>query len=255
MPIEPHAPDTRPVRLRVNLPFALLVAGVLPLLTALGFWQLGRAIEKEEALRLYDTRRTAPPAALAELDPQDAAQLDARRVVLKGRYMREKAFLLDNRILEGRVGYELLMPFADTSGLTVIVNRGWLQAPPTRAQLPEITTPSDSIELRGELHVPPADAKSEPSATEGWPSVVQAVDVPALSALAGVRAFPYLVRLEPGQPGVTDADWPRVNMSPDRHRAYAAQWFLMAIALLVVFVTGGTNIRACLAARRERSTP
>jgi cytochrome oxidase assembly protein ShyY1 len=252
MPIAPPPPEKRPVRFRVNLRFAAIVALGLPLLVGLGHWQLERAAEKEQVIRLYDARRAAAPALLAELTTRDAAQIDARRVLLKGHYLPGRAFLLDNRILEGRVGYELLMPFADASGQTVIVNRGWLQAPPTRAELPEITTPPGPLELRGELHVPPGDAPPELYATDGWPSVVQAVDIPELSARAGVKAYPYLVRLEPGQPGVTAADWPRVNMTPDRHRAYAAQWFLMAIALVIVFVGGGTNIRAWLAARTER---
>jgi len=251
MPTEPPPRVNMPVRFRVNSRFAVLVVVGLPLLLALGNWQLTRAAEKEQALELLDARRKAPPASLAEFGTQDAAKLDARRVLLRGRYLPEKSFLLDNRVLDGRVGYELLMPFADSAGTTVFVNRGWLQARSTRDKLPEITTPSGTLELLGELYVTSGDARTELFATDGWPSVVQAVDVPALSARAGVQAFPHVVRLAPEQPGVTPANWPRVNMNPDRHRAYAMQWFLMAIALLIIFVIGGTNIGAWIAARRE----
>ena len=50
--------------------------------------------------------------------------------------------------------------------------------------------------------------------------------------------------------GVTEADWPAVNIQPERHEAYAAQWFLMAVALVAVFLFGGTNVLAW--SRRKR---
>lgn len=259
MPAEAPPPESSPaaaaLRFRVNRAFLVFFVLGLPLLVSLGVWQLSRAAEKEQALRVFEEQRAAAPVPIASVDASDDARLDGKRVLLRGRYLPDKSFLLDNRVLAGRVGYELLMPFADASGLTVIVNRGWLLAPPTRDQLPPLETPAGDIELRGEIHVPLSDSVADIMATEGWPSVVQSVDVRALSARAGIRTFAYLVRLEPGQPGVTDADWPRVNMAPERHRAYALQWFLMAIALAVVFVSGGTNLMAWLRARRRKARP
>ncbi len=52
------------------------------------------------------------------------------------------------------------------------------------------------------------------------------------------------------EPGVTEADWPAVNIQPERHEAYAAQWFLMAVELVAVFLFGGTNVLAW--SRRKR---
>ncbi len=252
-PQEAPESESDPQRLRCNLRFAALVIVSLPLLIALGCWQLARAVEKEDALRLAETRRLAAAVSIAQVEPAEGRGLDDRRVLLEGRYLAPHAFLLDNRIFQGRVGYELLMPFRDATGTTVIVNRGWIMAPPTREELPAFETPGGPLRLQGRIHVPSATALPETHATPGWPSVVQAVNVPELARLASLEAFPFVVRLDPGQPGVTDADWPIVNMDPDRHRAYAAQWFLMAIALLVVFVTGGTNIRAWLAAHRQKA--
>jgi surfeit locus 1 family protein len=252
-PLDASGSEPAQLRLRCNLRFAALVIVSLPLLIALGFWQLARAVEKEDALRLAETRRLAAPVSIDRMDASEASNLDAKRVLLEGRYLPERAFLLDNRIFQGRVGYELLMPFRDLSGVTVIVNRGWLMAPPTREELPTFPTPGEQLRLQGRLHVPSTTVQPDIHATPSWPAVVQAVNVPELARLAGVEVFPFLVRLDPAQPGVTDADWPTVNMDPDRHRAYAAQWFLMAIALLVVFVTGGTNLRAWLAAPRQKA--
>jgi cytochrome oxidase assembly protein ShyY1 len=42
-------------------------------------------------------------------------------------------------------------------------------------------------------------------------------------------------------PGV-DVDWQLVNTSPDKHRAYAVQWFTMAVVLLVFFLLRSSNL-------------
>ena len=245
------SPALHDSRFRCNLKFAVLVLTLLPLLMSLGFWQLARATTKEQALAAFDLQRSAPPLPLAAVDLSDASPLTGRRVELRGHYLPANAFFLDNRVFRGHVGYELLMPFADASGRIALVNRGWLQAPPTRDKLPPIATPDEALVLQGRLYFPGTAKRPALYATAGWPSVVQAIDVEALAAQAGVQAFPYLVLLHPGQPGVTEADWPHVNMSPARHRAYAVQWFLLAAGLLVVFAVGGTNLRPWLATRKQ----
>jgi cytochrome oxidase assembly protein ShyY1 len=65
-----------PLRLRCNLRFAALVIVSLPLLITLGFWQLARAVEKEDALRLAQTRRLAPPVSIDRMDPSAGSGLD-----------------------------------------------------------------------------------------------------------------------------------------------------------------------------------
>ncbi len=184
------------------------------------------------------------------IDSADGAALDARLVELEGRYLPDYPFLLDNRILRGRVGYELLMPFEDRSGRTVIVNRGWLEAPPTREELPAFDTPTGTLVLQGEFHVASSRFSSGLQATASWPRVVQAVELSAMARYVQRELYPAVVRLEADQPGFSEAEWPRVNISPEKHRAYAAQWFGMALALLLVFVFGGTNLREWWNGRR-----
>lgn len=236
--------------LRCNLKFAALVIVLFPVLLALGAWQLVRAEEKTRELARVAEQRASGPLPLAMIDASDAVALDARLVELEGRYLPDYAFLLDNRILRGRVGYELLMPFEDRSGLTVVVNRGWLEAPPTREELPRFDTPEGRLVLHGEFHVPYSRFSNGLQATASWPRVVQAVELPAMARYVRRELYPAVVRLEAGEPGFSEAEWPRINISPEKHRAYAAQWFGMALALLLVFVFGGTNVREWWIRRR-----
>ena len=176
------SPALHDSRFRCNLKFAVLVLTLLPLLMSLGFWQLARATTKEQALAAFDLQRSAPPLPLAAVDLSDASPLTGRRVELRGHYLPANAFFLDNRVFRGHVGYELLMPFADASGRIALVNRGWLQAPPTRDKLPPIATPDEALVLQGRLYFPGTAKRPALYATAGWPSVVQAIDVEALAA-------------------------------------------------------------------------
>lgn len=236
-----------------NLKFAAFVVTLLPLLLALGAWQLWRAEEKSRVLAQYETRRAAPPLPLSSFVPSDGPALDGRRVELRGRFVASRSFLLDNRVWQGRVGYELITPLREETGNIVFVNRGWLLAPPLRSTLPELDTPAGELCLLGEFHVPARRRALPLYPAPGWPRVVQSIDVEEMGRLAGIEPYPHLVRLSPGQPGVTEhAEWPRVNILPQRHVAYATQWFLLAAVLLAVFLLGGTNLREWLRERRAR---
>ena len=231
--------------------FALLAALGVALLIALGCWQLERAERKEELLLLAEQRSAQAPLALASLRVAQPAAVDRMPLALSGHWIEGRDFLLDNRVSEGRAGYELLSPFRDDSGLVVFVNRGWIAAPPTRDRLPAVATPPGRHELRAVVQAVVQGTEPLPD-TAGWPRRVQAVEPRALAALAGLEAVPYLARLP--TPGAA-AGLP-ARLAPEHHRASALQWFLMAFALGVVFVCGGTNVASWLWPRgRERMHP
>jgi cytochrome oxidase assembly protein ShyY1 len=47
------------------------------------------------------------------------------------------------------------------------------------------------------------------------------------------------IRLEPGQPGVFAAAPLQADFRPERHRAYAAQWFGLALVLAGAYLVYG----------------
>ena len=216
----------------------LVVAVLLPMLVLLGFWQLARAEEKRHLLASYDARRTAEPMPISQLETTvDKAY---RRVHLSGHFDAEHSVLLDNRTRDGKAGVELLQPFYDqASNLWLLINRGWLPWPDRRTAA-EYSTPPTLESLDAWVYVPPgatfqlqADAPSE-----HWPLLVNAVHPQALWQQLGRTGLAYEVRLEPG-PAAYQADWPVVAMGPERHQAYAVQWFALAAALLGLFVYFG----------------
>lgn len=212
----------------------------LVLFVNLGFWQLRRADEKVRLLAQDAARRSQPPVSLA-LVPTEPGNADGLPVVLHGRYDETHEFLLDNRVVKGRVGFEVLLPFHDQStGKAVLVNRGFVPMGRTRAEAPRIPPlVPGSDTATGSVHVisqPEAlPATGDVTSLAPGLQIVESAS-PALAARElGEAVNPYIVRLSQDDPNGLPRYWPVTVMMPSRHRAYAVQWFLMAIAVAIAW--------------------
>src|ERR1700740_2190349 len=114
----------------------------------LGNWETRRA-EQTRALgaELERSLKSLP----IELGPSvDARSLAQKRVAASGRFVDERTVLLDNKLRQGRPGYEVVTPLALAGSDThVLVNRGWVAAAPSRQQLPALRTPTGEVRLDG----------------------------------------------------------------------------------------------------------
>lgn len=225
------------------------VVAVAALFAGLGLWQLQRAEEKQRLFEDFRSRAEAPAVDWQQLRGADP-ELAHRRIEVTGSFWKERQILRDNRIHEGRAGYHVLTPFIPLgAGAALLVNRGWVPWGPTRQELPRIDTPGETLTLSGTLTLP--DRRTlvlGPEEPHGgtWPRVVQAIDFDELSGALGRELLPFVVRLDPDQPGGFVRDWrPFYGIGPDKHRAYALQWFTFA-GLMVVL--------SALVARRARRT-
>jgi surfeit locus 1 family protein len=222
-------------RFRPGIVPTLVVALLLPMLVSLGFWQLSRGAEKSALLQSYAERRAAEPMASTELlHTEDPA---FRRVRIHGQFDAAHSLLLDNRQRDGKVGVELLQPFQDqATGLWLLVNRGWLPWPDRRTP-PQFTTPTQALSLDAWVYVSPGatfQLHADPSTTT-WPQLITAVEPAKLWTALDRDGFAYELRAEAG-PASYQADWPVVAMGPEKHIAYAVQWFAMSIALFGLYL-------------------
>lgn len=213
----------------------LLFSGIfLPFLLALGIWQLERAEEKEEQLAQWEIQSNE----LGWPERLDSGLKTGQPVVLAGQYREDVTWLLDNRTRDGAPGYEVLTLFQPDEGAALVVNRGWVQAPRRREQLPEIDTPASQVTLSGRLSEYPEPPVLMDTSTERtqWPQRVQALTRgDAESIVPGVAEL--VMRLDgPDEPGAFRADWTPDRMGPQTHYGYAVQWFSLAIALVILTV-------------------
>jgi surfeit locus 1 family protein len=217
---------------------------LLPVLIGLGVWQLQRAAEKEGIARDWSVRQQLAVQALpsSQLAPAALAYL---RVDLRGHFLHDRQFLLDNRMREGRYGMEVLTPLRlQGSEQLVLVNRGWVPGDPARRELPQVIPPAGPQHLQGSIYVSPGApfTLGSPPDDGSWPRLLLALEMTEVSALLGEQVYPYSVRLEAGSPGALALDWPLLNSSTDKHRAYATQWFAMSLALLCLYLVRSSNI-------------
>jgi len=226
---------------------SLLAALGIGLLVLLGIWQLRRADEKLLIQSTYSARQAEQPLVFAGADAKRIAvtpglpELRYRRLRVSGVYHRRRQFLLDNRTRRGVPGFQVLTPLRIPGGdRGLLVNRGWVPLGRSREQLPVLSTPAGRVALQGLLEIPRSDALvlgATGYRSEGWPKVVERIELQKMSALLGYRLLPFVLLLDPEPPDTLVREWhPYYGIGPARHRAYAFQWFALALTLFGLFL-------------------
>jgi surfeit locus 1 family protein len=217
---------------------------MLPALLWLGNWQLERAVWKQGLVDAQAARARLPAVAFDSLGA-DFAGARYRKVVINGRYRLDRQLLLDNRMHEGHPGYEVLTPLQLTDGRMLLVNRGWVPAVPDRSELPAVDGPADALTLTASIDLPPdkifrlADVEES---GQRWPRVIQQLQPAQLKQLLGQPLLPVILLLDPAGAGGFVRDWkPVYGVTPDKHRAYAMQWFTLALVLLIIYFSVNTR--------------
>jgi cytochrome oxidase assembly protein ShyY1 len=231
---------------------ALLLVGVA-LFVRLGLWQLDRMQQKRSIL-------DAATAAIAERRPAPLSKTayDASRThdydwtEGTGAFAGSDPILLDDQVRNGQAGLRVYRVFymdkPDWSlGGNLLVDLGWVPWPPNR-QLPDLKFPvTNRIDVRGLLSPPPSSGiplgPGFVRQSHAW--LATRIDTAALAPqiLAWTPNFtpplaPRVLRLDPALPigFERDLDVLPNTMPPERHAAYAFQWFALAVAALAIFI-------------------
>ncbi len=126
------APVQEPHRHRPLWQVALVLlagAGLCLLFLGLGIWQIDRLAWKRELIARVDRQLTAAPVPLETLAGLPPDALEYRRVQVTGAF-DHAAETLTKAVTELGGGYWVITPLHTDSGLTVLVNRGFV--PPER---------------------------------------------------------------------------------------------------------------------------
>lgn len=222
------------------IPFVVTV-----LLCAVGIslaqWQTHRAEQKEAMALLADQQSRLPAIALTSPLPENL-QVERRELALEGDFVSEWPLYLDNRPHNGVAGFYVLMPFQlKGSELHVMIVRGWqARNPNNRTNLPTLRTPSGTLQIRGvarqqldkvlQLGTQEAYAKA---------AIIQNLDLKEFQTQTKLRFANFFVeQTSPVDDGL-QRDWRKPIVGADKHRAYAFQWYALAIMALIFFVVTG----------------
>ena len=216
------------------------VVGVV--LTAnLGAWQLRRAAQKIALQALLEGRAALPVLSTADLATQagEAESQHYRAVCLRGRWVAERSVFLDNRQMDGRVGFYLVTPLRlENRADAVLVQRGWVPRDQAdRTRLPSIATAAGPVEIVGRIAPPPARLYEFAPASGGL--IRQNLDLVAYAAETGLRLVPMSVQQADAPATAGDGllrDWPRPAVNVQMHYGYAFQWFALCALLAGLYV-------------------
>lgn len=211
----------------------LSAALLLPALIGLGFWQIDRAEQKQQLIQSWSEQQvqTRLPE-LSEFSSDQYMNLD-----LQGYFDRQHYFLLENRFRDGNLGFEVVVPFSTVFGERVLVNLGWIKAENNRSEKPMVTIPQSQISIQGGARlIRPGFTLGVLSVDQTWPIRIHQLDATYISQLLSTEILPIEIRVKKTVIPALSLDWPVSVMRPEKHLAYALQWFAMALALLVLII-------------------
>jgi surfeit locus 1 family protein len=216
----------------------LLILGVAAFVR-LGIWQLDRAEEKQGLSERYEAGRQTTLDLRAATA---AAVTQYQHVRARGSYDPTRQILLDNMPSQhGQPGYRVITPFELEGGGTLLVDRGWVQMGTTRKDLPAIQVGSQSRQIAGRYDaLPRAGIELDVvklDATAPWPRVMNYPQRRDIESALDKPVLPGLVLLDAQQADGYEREWQtRFQFGPERHLAYAVQWFGLATAAIVIYL-------------------
>lgn len=198
----PRGYSFRPRLWALALAAAACAAGI-----ALGNWQARRADDKR------------------------ALAAHVQRIAVVGEFLPERTVLLDNKVRNHRAGYEVVAPLRLAEGIHVLVNRGWIEAPPRRDQLPEVLTPPGRVRVEGVLLPRLPQPLKVGEGAKG--RVRQRVDLKEFAAESGLTLQSFVIEQHSSSADGLARNWPPPDAGVEKHQAYSFQWYSLA-ALAVV---------------------
>ncbi len=225
-----------------RLLMTLLVVVGVGVLCRLGIWQLDRLAQRRATNALINGRMAEPavPLAAASANP---AELEYRRVELRGTYDPDQEMVLRSRALDGIPGVHILTPLRlSGSDAAVLVNRGWVPmaqaAPEARRALaePGEVVVQGVVRLSQEEQGAPHDLPLGPDRPrlDAW----FRVNIPRIQQQISYPLLPVFVQIQPapGDP-LLPRRIPVTDLGEGSHFGYAVQWFAFALILLVGYLS------------------
>lgn len=215
---------------------AALVA--LALTLSASYLQFGRASSKAELRQQYLARQAMPADNLNDSIPGKDA-IAYRKVRVTGKYVPDKAILLDNKVREGAPGYEIVVPLR-ISGTSryVLINRGWIASGRDRTMQPAIDTPGGIVAVTGAAIIPGRGAlELSEQVVEG--RVWQNLNLDRFRQRQQLDVLDFVVQEESDRDDGIRRDWSAPGFGIETHQSYAVQWLLFATLIVFFYIYYG----------------
>ncbi len=211
----------------------LVVLLAFPLLLALGFWQLHRAEEKKQLLGQYNLRIQQPPIPFKGNEPNYTP------VSVTGYYDNQHTIFVDNRFFNHQPGYYVISPFMIlASSRVVLINRGWAPRLTMANKMPDVAPVYGQQTLTGLAVLPqPGLLLAAQKFFGTWPWLVEDLRIKEIQIALAKPLYQSVILLSANAPYGFSRHWELVTaVPPERHQAYAVQWFILSFILVIIYI-------------------
>jgi surfeit locus 1 family protein len=229
-------------RLRPLLWPTLISLPILVLCLGLSIWQMERREWKRDILDRIAANQSAAPITLdALLKGGDPLRREYGKVAVSGTFLHDKEFHLAARSRGDDVGMQIVTPVRTDGGQIVLFDRGWVPSekkdPAKRAE----GQVAGTVKLIGVVRRSQVQRQFAPDNVPDK-NVWFHVDVPLMRRMAGGTPDPALdtffleADTAPNPGGLPIGGQTRLDI-PNDHLQYAITWFLLAMALIGVYLS------------------
>ncbi len=205
----------------------------LALLLTLGSWQIARGLDKATVLAATETGSQQLQQITAL--PKNPERFNYQSALLEGSWDQKRIILLANRIYQSQLGYEVIVPFRLRDDTLILVNRGWIKQGKEN-EIPAIQTTQAAT---GTLYMAKKGftlgqaIQTEVIASPRWPKISLYMDSEQFEKALKQPVSPLVLVLDGDNANSLIRLWKPVVIQPERHYAYALQWFGLAGAFVV----------------------
>lgn len=158
----------------------------------------------------------------------------SKPIHVDGQYLNEYTHYLDNQTLNGKPGYAVITPFKYEQTI-YLVNRGFV-AYENRNELPEVETINNTVVITGILKEYQKPMLLNDSLQDPIFLRIQYIDFKQFAMMHEFPVVEKILHVTSG-PGLINS-FPDKDpyLSQHRHMGYALQWFLLALAGLIIWL-------------------
>ncbi|MDY7087753.1 MAG: SURF1 family protein, partial [Actinomycetota bacterium] len=226
---------------------AALALAAAVVMVMLGNWQLRRYEERSainERIDAADSVAAVPlasvltrPAAAGAAGEAPGKDVAWTKVTVSGRYDPAHEIQARGRTVDGDVGFEIVTPLVLDDGTAVLVDRGWVPAPPGGAlAAPEVPPPPGGlVTVVGQVHL--SESRPSPIERRHGRLDTRRISVPKLAPELPYPVYGAYVLLTTQTPAA-DAAFTRIPIDHEdawQNGGYAVQWWLFALMALAAY--------------------
>tara|TARA_S200000501_G_scaffold372942_1_gene419050 strand:+ start:580 stop:1293 length:714 start_codon:yes stop_codon:yes gene_type:complete len=226
------------MKFKFNLLPLIVTTLLICLGMALGNWQSEKAQKKILLKKIFEEKKMLPPI-LINATNIDSAFEEFRTVRILGQFITSWPIYLDNRPLDGKPGFYLIMPFKVLNSDTyILVSRGWFQRNfNDRNLMPEINVPKGIFKLEGRLKSSLGKVfqfGKQPDLKPG--AVLQNLNINEFRKVSHYNVHTFFIEQTNFFDDSLIREWPSPSFGIDMHKGYAFQWYALVLLTFLFFL-------------------